>query len=108
MLPSIIGPVSLVGEIWSVFSTWLLVEKMKSNDMAITWIMIAKAVLDVPCMLMIFYQQSNFWLSVSGLITEYLVAQGWIPLLVIIIKEAVDPKLAQLAISLIFLTGTIS
>jgi len=37
----------------------------------------AKAGVDIPCCALIYLQQSNFWISFSGLSGEYLFAKGW-------------------------------
>lgn len=69
------------------------------SDMTIAYLCMAKAVLDIPMMFLIFFQQDNFALSMVGIHMHNLIGQGWSSSAILMLKTISDPRVSYLAIS---------
>ena len=49
----------------------------EKHDMTLPLIVFFKSLIDIPCCAIIFMNQNNFYLSMFGLLSEYLLAKGW-------------------------------
>lgn len=75
--------------------------------MTIPMLCLVKAVIDIPCLFMIFYQQSNFTIGIAGVFLQYFFAKGWTSAAILILKTVVDPSIAPLSVSMFMLTASL-
>ena len=54
-----------------------IVDKFSNNVMTVPLICVFKALIDLPLIAMIFWQQESFILCMTGIIGEYFFAKGW-------------------------------
>lgn len=67
--------------------------------MTIPMLCVVKTTLLIPILFMVFYQQSNFTMSMIGIHLNNIVGQGWSSSAILMLKSIVDPQVATLAIS---------
>ena len=59
------------------FLTMAINKVFEKYEMTIPLIIFFKSFIDIPCCALIFMNQNNFYLSMFGLLSEYLFAKGW-------------------------------
>lgn len=77
------------------------------NYMTKAYICIVTTMVSIPCCLMIYLCQSNFWVSMSGLFIEYLLSTGWGQPAIGILSTVCDSAIRGTAISVFFFLITI-
>lgn len=75
------------------------------SQMTIPWVCIVKALIEVPFMYMIYGQDVNFKLSISGVYCEYFLAKGWTSAAMLILSTVVDPSISYLGITMFIIIG---
>ena len=99
---------SFAGGLTSTLFTGMAIEHFeKQSEMTIPMVCLIKAVVDIPCLLMIFFQQSSFTLGMAGVFLEYFFAKGWTSAAILILKTVVDPSIAPLSVSMFMLTASV-
>ena len=66
------------------------------------WICIGTTLISIPCCMLIYLVQSNFWVSMTGLFIEYLLSTGWGQPAIGILSAVVDPDIRGTAIGVFF------
>jgi len=72
------------------------------NYMTKAYICIVTTMISIPCCMMIYLVQSNFWISMTGLFIEYLLSTGWGQPAIGILSTCCDPGIRGTAISVFF------
>ena len=91
---------SLTSNFFSIFLIALLGE---SNPMTIPYVCIARHVVDIPALFMIFWIQDNFYVSVGGFFLQQILAKGWTAPALLMLKSVVPPEVASLSIGIFLL-----
>ena len=77
------------------------------NYMTKAYICIITTMISIPCCLMIYLCNSNFWVSMTGLFIEYLLSTGWGQPAIGILSTVCDSAIRGTAISVFFFLITI-
>lgn len=99
---------SFVGGLFSTFTAGLIIDYFEPrSEMTIPMLCLIKAVIDIPFLLMTYFQQSSFIISELGIFLQYFFAKGWTSAAILILKTVVDPSIASLSISMFMLTASL-
>lgn len=77
------------------------------NYMTKAYICIVTTMISIPCCLMIYLCNNNFWVSMTGLFIEYLLSTGWGQPAIGILSTVCDSAIRGTAISVFFFLITI-
>lgn len=80
---------SILSNVMSGFIIGLFDEK---SPMTIPYVCAFRHLMDLPSLYMIFMQQNNFWISISGYYLQQIIAKGWTAPALLMLKTVVDPK----------------
>ena len=72
------------------------------NYMTKPYICIYTAIISIPCCALIYLINNNFWLSMSGLMVEYLLSTGWGQPAIGMLSVVVDSQVRGTAVSVFF------
>ena len=76
--------------------------------MGICYVIIAKALLELPVSLIIVGQDQSFGLAMAGWVAEYFVVRGYVAACILALKTVVDPSITSLAVSMFFVVQALS
>lgn len=77
------------------------------NYMTKAYICLATTFISIPCCLMIYLTNDNFWVCMTGLFIEYLLSTGWGQPAISILSTVCDASIRGTAISVFFFLITI-
>lgn len=98
---SIVSIGSFVGSLLSNLISGLLIDFFqKRSEMTIPMLCTVKAILDIPFCYMTYGQQSNFDLSIAGVLLQLVIAKGWTAPAILILKTVVDPRVSNISIAM--------
>ena len=94
----------LTGSFTSNFLSIFLIKILgEANPMTIPYVCIARHVVDLPALFMIFWIQDNFYVSVGGFFLQQILAKGWTAPALLMLKSVVPPEVASLSIGIFLL-----
>lgn len=98
---------TFVGGLGTNILSAVIIERYGEYAMTKVYLLIFKCFCDVPCSVMIFLQQDFFWLSMSGLFLQYLLAKGGSQVCIQMLQTVVDPSIKGVAVAMFMLITTI-
>lgn len=85
---------SFVGGLVSTLLTGVAIDFFnKRSEMTIPMIIMCKALVDIPFLIMTYNQQDSFVFSILGVYGEYFLAKGWTSAAILVLKTVVDPSI---------------
>jgi hypothetical protein len=88
--------------ICTIFTAWICDRYDYEVYMTKAWICIGTTLISIPCCLLIYLVQSNFYVSMSGVFIEYLLSTCWGQPAIGILSSVVDPDIRGSAIGVFF------
>ena len=98
----------LIGSFVCTMTTGMICDKYERyNYMTKSYICMTTAIVSIPCSCMIYLCTTNFWVSIFGLFTEYLLSTGWRQPAIAMLVMVVDSSVRGTAISVLFFSLTL-
>jgi uncharacterized membrane protein len=98
----------LTGSFTSNFFSIFLISLLGEEDpMTIPYVCIARHVVDIPALVMMFVVQNDFYVSIAGFFIQQVLAKGWTAPALLMLRGVVPPEVASLSIGIFLLVVSV-